>query len=309
MMETSSPVPTQLALRCFVSAAQDIERPALSRMLDELGVSAVFVEDFPPSVASATEAVQHALSTADFVVGVLSDSADNSNVMFELGVSVALEKPIIAVIPRRMPTPTPLDRQFVVRGDGVGDTALRFSIEQLVHRLVAGDVRTSGTPVAPISRRTLGTTAEELLLRLDAFGADAREQEIVQVLHDAFQALSLTVVEGGRDARFDLGIWDPELTALVGNPFVIEVKRELNDRRTIDHSLTQVESYLEATGGRWALLVYGSGDPAVVDQAAWARPVLASSVRDMVRSLRDVPFAEFLRRLRAQRVHGGPPGA
>src|ERR1700722_10932243 len=103
-------------IRCFVSASRQADTSQLVRTLHDAGVVAIFVEDIMPVAATTLTSVRQALEKTDFVLGVLSESIDNANVAFELGMAAALEKPTIVVIPRAVPVPPQLETQVIVRG-------------------------------------------------------------------------------------------------------------------------------------------------------------------------------------------------
>jgi hypothetical protein len=299
--------PTSVEFRCFIAASRQIDGPIIARTLHEAGVAAVFAEDFMPAEATALTVVRQALEASDLMLGVLSEDADNTTVAFELGMAAAMRKPAIALIPRGMSVPLQFEAHVVVRGDTADLPALRFAVEQLVGNLPHGVLQEERRPTTESAGATLGAAAQELVRRLDAWGPTIRHDDLMQLLTEAFRALGITAVEGSGDARFDLGVWDSELAGLVGNPFVIEVKQGLARRDQVTQALAQVERYLSATGGRWALLVYGAGDEALIAEAASGSRVLTSSARELILGLRDMTFAEFVRRIRAARVHGVEP--
>ncbi len=324
---TVVPEPAASGLRCFVAAPTGVDTRLVVRALEQAGVTAVFPEDFAPTRETVLTVVHKALQACDLVVGVLAEGADTTSVAFELGMAAAMKKPAIALVARGTPLPVQLEEHVVVRGDTADTVALTFAVEQLTINLRqttstkprrirrpgretpktapegVGPVRQRPTP-SPPTGTILGSAADEFLNRLEALGKTPREQDLVQILTDAFRTLGIVVVEGTPAARFDLGIWDPELAAIVGNPFVIEVKRTLERRDQIIRAVDQVSHYLAATGGRWALLAYGGGDAALIDESVRSTQVLATSIHDLLMSLRAVPFAELVQRLRAARVHG-----
>ncbi len=286
--------------RCFVSTADAGAQRSLAQTLVAAGVQPVFPEDLPLGPTTAVDSIHRAIASCDLVLGVITEKGDNGNVMFELGLAFALAKPVLALVPRQMTVPGPLDRQFVIRGDVSDYEAIRFAVEPLARRVA----RTSTTVTAASTKLTLGQSADGLLARLANLDESARETDLLSLLADVFRYLDLTAVVGGSDARFDFGIWDAELGPVVGNPFVIEVKHALRSGRDVGRALSQVEGYLEATAGRWALLLYRHGDGSLINDAAWDRPVLTASIDQLIDALRDTSFAEFVRRLRSERVHG-----
>jgi hypothetical protein len=294
---------------CFVVAANSVETPAILEAVARAGANPIVMEDLAPRRGLLVEILRDAMSSVDVVVGVLSASVANDSTIFVLGMAAALGKPTIVVTSQEMAIPDWPGTTMTVREVGPRYDALRFALKQVLHGLSEGIVLPTRLPAEfpPSTLNPIGEFSHRLLRGLDEAGERPTETELVGILAQALEAGGASpVVEGGPDARFDLGVWDAELEALVGNPLVIEVKTELRDADSTVRALAQVERYLVATGGRWALLVYGSGNDAMVRDVAWTRPVLTSSLRELLAALSDASFSQYVSRLRAERVHTSP---
>src|SRR5690242_9798628 len=90
-------LPDRPSRKCYVSAPTQFSRRKLESAIREAGFEPVDVSDFHSAGMSASEAVLETLHGVDAVVGVLSSPAENANVLVELGMAVALKKPVIAL--------------------------------------------------------------------------------------------------------------------------------------------------------------------------------------------------------------------
>jgi hypothetical protein len=80
--------------RCFISAKYGVELGTLQRVLDEMGVEWAWAQTSSHG-ATVAKAVSEAIKRADFVLGVLADGDINANVMFELGIAIGIEIPVL----------------------------------------------------------------------------------------------------------------------------------------------------------------------------------------------------------------------
>jgi hypothetical protein len=110
------------------------------------------------------------------------------------------------------------------------------------------------------------------------------------------------------DVGFDVGVWSDDLAAIGGNPLVVEVKRNLLPEATSQalHALVQHPT------ARLALIVHlhTSHDDrasAAMKTVPTPYPVLTTSLEELIRRMASASFAEVVRDLRNQSVHGALP--
>lgn len=113
------------------------------------------------------------------------------------------------------------------------------------------------------------------------------------------------------EARFenriaDFAIWSDELGTYVGNPLIIEVKRQIRGFTGLAQAFAQLTTYLQAANASWGLLLFQEGpEPAVLEShLAQASRVLAISIADLLDRLQTVSFVDVVRDLRNRKVHG-----
>ena len=190
---------------------------------------------------------------------------------------------------------------IVVRAPITDLAAIDFVFNQIQGRAAFSPV--GGRPTG----QALGSLADSLLTR----ASHLRETATPQTTGFALEALIVEAIEAsgavavhaaGRDRGFDLGVWSDDLDGIAANPILVEVKQNL--RRDTER---QALSALHLTAGaRVALIVYLAVDPADAHVVLETRfPVLAIQLDELLGRMRSSSFAEVVRDLRNQSIHGG----
>jgi hypothetical protein len=265
---------------------------------------------------SILESLRGAVLAADRVLVVLPEAGQSLNPAFEAGMAAALRKPVAVIAPPGVEVPSDLAGFLVVRArpDDLG--AVHFALDQAEAWVpaatlpvsVRSDVRWrvlgESAPSAP-SGDALGARADDLLARADEIRAlgntAAAERALVDVLVEAIEESGALAVQNVTDRGYDLGVWSDDLDAIAANPLLIEMKTSLS-RAAVRQAAQMAQAHLSA---RTVLLIYLDQletDPAALREARL--PVLAVSLRELLARMRDASFAEVVRQLRNQSVHG-----
>jgi hypothetical protein len=153
----------------------------------------------------------------------------------------------------------------------------------------------------------LGSDADLIITSLrSALDANDRrgvERLVVQALRGA--GADIVSEASNPDLGADIAVWSDALQPFIGNPLLIEVKSRIGTdeiRRAADQLFTAVAS----SGGSWGLLLYGRGSEELSPSPRGLPPtILTSPIEELIQQLRTRSFAEVVRDLRNQRVHGG----
>jgi hypothetical protein len=264
--------------------------------------------DHPLDSGSLSSATRKTVEDSDAVVVLLAAAATNA--LFDAGVGYALGKPIIlGLLDEAIPLPFDVSEFPVVRL-----VSADFSpLVDLLDRLSMVDLTPPQPP--PPSSRSAGvlskqrarTLADQVATALAASTPKEQHELLVQAVSGALSSAKLQMVASPRDGgSFDIGVWEPRLASIVGTPVLIEVKTTLMSQPGAAFEI--VTKNTAKSGGQWALLVYGEGPPeALVDEWAFAYPVLPIKATNLIANLANRSFAEIVRDLRNRRVHGSRP--
>jgi hypothetical protein len=242
----------------------------------------------------------------DIVIGVLTSERRSQWVLFELGQAAALGRQIVLIAPPKLSAvPSHLKRFLVIRAGPTNHDAIDFALDQIL-----ASPERPPIPRATVTsfRPSLGTDADSIItdLQLAIKRSDYRavERGVVQALRGS--GVDIVSESPTPDLGADIAVWSDELQPFVGNPLLIEIKSRVRDlselRRASDHLFSAVSS----RGGTWGLLLYGEGPSNLALHSKGTPPtILTCSIGDLIEQLRARSFAEVIRDLRNQRVHGG----
>jgi hypothetical protein len=291
---------------CFVSAPQGTELEAVHASLLAHGITPIVPQELRAGTDLASE-VQRALRQADLIIGVFPAARESPWVLFELGQAWALGKPIVLIAPPGVQVPSPLQGLLVLQITPDNRAALDFTLDQLIAAPAEPPPQAASKPS---TFQALGARADEFLARIEEALLPGNASLLEKAISDAIRASGVNVLaeSGGGDRGFDLAVWSDVLAPFVGNPLLVEVKARLSSTAALLDSLRKLFASSTATGGQWALLVYGEGQPPGPRFLAEAPPnVLVISARSLLEELRTRTFPEIIRDLRNRRVHGARP--
>ncbi|HZM80337.1 MAG TPA: leucine-rich repeat domain-containing protein [Candidatus Limnocylindrales bacterium] len=285
--------------RWFVSAGSNVDLSPLMSDLQRRGADPYVLSDVAELGSDVLQSLRQAIARADQVLLVVGRGTISSTVMFEAGIAVGMDKPLIVIADPHIKLPYDLPGVLTVRARPDDLEAVGFALDQAQGRNVRRSQKAAATG------RSLGQRIDGLLVRLRA-AEPINESYAIALLKEALDDSGVIAAEGGNtDQRFDLGVWSDDLDSIAANPLLIEVKRKLH-RVAVD----QAHRYLaESPTARAALIV----SLVPVDREVTERlrrsgqPVWVILLRDLLERMRSESFAEVVRDLRNRAAHGALP--
>lgn len=218
--------------RCFISAKYGVELGTLQRVLDEVNVEWAWARSSPHG-ATVVEAVTQAIKRADFVLGVLADGDVNANVMFEVGIAIGLETPVLLLMTGKKPLPFDLAPFRHFNTDLQDAKLLSLQLDLFLRSLATpkNDKRRQGNPSSGRINRIQDQPAPKLL-------DSALEQNIATAIHRSGGRVTIPS-RYGQMLTPNLLMWLPEVDSELFNPAAIEAKETIgaHDLPTLQHRL------------------------------------------------------------------------
>jgi hypothetical protein len=307
---------------CYLSVPVEYDVAALSRALEEQNIKPIVPTDIPFSVGSSVDHVTAAIRACDLFLAVL-DETSNPSRYFEIGIAYSLQKRMLIVLPYSGASEFPFSFSElpVIRIAPDNYEEIAASLAQ-IHKHIKRSYRRASYSLKP-SRPVRGTQYENLLhevaqleersRRKDPYTTPALERDIAKIVSSAIKLSGVSVVSeprletpalGRKTHHPDLAIWSDELHSTVGNPFLIEVKRTLKSPKDVRAIVDQIAGYIGENKTSWVLLLYLEGPEALDDLSSVPPNILTLKIESFVRMLRDKSFADIVRNLRNQKVHG-----
>lgn len=286
---------------CFISAPAGTDLRILTSSLERHGYKVSAPDDLSPG-QPWLDALIESIRRADLIVGVFATRNAVGNVAFELGCAAANGKRVLVLAsPSVEDMPFAVSSLLVVRCDPTAQEAIDFVLDNLPDSVPL----VPSASIAPSNRIIPRTHLEAYKKKL---ATATKEFDLITVLRELLLESGVDVVT---EARFgnrvaDFAIWSDELGTYVGNPLIIEVKRQLRGLAGLAQALAQLTTYLQAANASWGLLLYDEGPESVLfeSQLSQSSKVLAISIGDLLDRLQTVSFVDVIRDLRNRKVHG-----
>lgn len=292
--------------RAFISAPASADTSVIRRVLQQQGIETFTPDELDLPGLPFSEVVREGIEQADFFVGIVDDAATNNNVLFELGFAQAMQKRTFVIVDTKATSPfTAAFGIPYLRTSPTNAEAITYGLQQFV----ASKHKSRLPPKSVAETHCIGNAADELLAKLSGIEESRNESELLRVITDAIRHAGVSVIaERSSDsraeaARADLAVWSEDLVPWVANPLPIQVKLGLSSRADADRLFEGLQAALPSVRATWILFIYMDARPdqlSAIDRG----PILATSARDFIESLRTASFGEVVRKLRNARVHG-----
>jgi hypothetical protein len=289
---------TQTVKKAFITAPPGLDIHFLRNTLRRRGIESFFADEVGLPGSSLPEILTEGLDEADLVIGFLDAERNNGNVLFELGFAMALGKRVLVFTPNEEIFPgVLLTGMQTVRATPHDEERIEFGLTQAI----AAPRKKEKTRKEPVKQtHPIGELAEQLLAEIPP-GTDPRRVE--EVIAKAIKQSGVTTLSATKDAGI-LAVWSDDLEPWVGNPLLVEIKTGRCNGDLLEKGVEQVRRGIEARGASWGLFIHSGLLPPGLKKRLRGTSVLAISVEDFLRSMKDEAFADLVRGLRNDRVHG-----
>lgn len=287
----------------YLSSPHYMDLSGIYKELESRGVRIIRPDELDLPGRNLSEMVRETLGRADLVLAVVDASAASNNVFFEVGFAQAMGKPTFVLLAgNASPSPWLSSGIPYFRFDPEKAAGLDFGISQILSAaLHAG--KTSSTPFK--RSRPLGNQALDLLHQLHEAGDTIAPEQFEAILASAIRASGVASISEARgtESGFDFAVWSEDLSPWIGNPIAVKVRLEIRNKADLSLAVEQLAHAMARSDIPWSLLIYRM---AAIDvtQLVCMPNVLILSGEQFLGGLQSVGFAELLRQLRNQRVHG-----
>lgn len=245
--------------RCFISAQSGAASKALAQAFAARGVESFRADDIVLG-SDLTPEILHHLENADFVGALVDDAGAAPNVMFELGAAYNLRKPIILFTTTYDRLLSGLRGIYVVRATIDEIPSVSADIDRFLHH--AGAVALVDEEGSERKQRPSLSWARDALEGLRNAAAADRGRRFEWLVSEVFRRAGGEVVQDpsheGEEA--DLIVWMDDIAYEVGGPMIVQCKSYPGGSGSIlanaKHTVDRLETYLDASDAKIALLVY-----------------------------------------------------
>ena len=294
-------------LSCFISAPAGVNLLKIKRILNEKGLEFIHPSEIPFSGQSISEKISKLISQADLFIAVFDNELPNGNIFFELGLAVAQKKQIIILAPSKFKLPSDLAGFLYLKIDADNIEALGFTVDQL---LAAPIKRTKKRQVKkpPRVSKPVGFGVIELRNRLKSLDSRIAGYELENFVGDILKESGISIIKQSNRPDFgaDFAIWSDDLSSILGNPILIEIKRSIKSASQVKKVTDQLLRYMNKSNSRSALVLYLEGLPSSEAQTtAHLFNIIFFQLEEFIEQLQENSFADIVRTRRNIIAHGG----
>jgi hypothetical protein len=295
---------------CFVSAPAGVNLARIKKLLLEKGLEFIHPSEILSYGQSISEKINTLISQSDIFIAVFEDKFERGNTFFELGIAVARKKQIIILTSPSFPLPSDLTGFLTLKISQDNFDALDFAIDQLLAATIKKKRKKEPRSFKGFREvgKPVGNKIFELKHRLDNLDPGITGDELENFVSDLLKESGISVIQQSKmpDVGADIAIWSDDLGAILGNPILIEIKRNIRNRSQALQVTNQLLSYLQKTNSRFAIVLYLEGLPSSsIQEFSKQFNVLFFQLGDFVEQLQNKSFADTIRIHRNIIAHGG----
>ncbi|MGH7174075.1 MAG: hypothetical protein ACRELG_27705 [Gemmataceae bacterium] len=287
----------------FISAPPYVDTSGIRKELENKGVTVFSPDELDLPGRNLSEIVREAIGRADLVVAVVDSSAASNFVFFEVGFAQAMRKPAFVLLTGdASSTPWLSSGIPYFRFDPEKSTGLDFGISQILAVAHHG----KKPPPKPAKRsHPLGDRAIDLLHQLHEAGDTLSSEQLKTLIASAIRASGVANVSeaSGTDCGLDFAVWSEDLSPWLGTPVAVQLRLKIGNKADAIQAVGQLAQAMARSDIAWGVLVYFT---AAIDleHLVCMPNVLVVSAEQFLEKLQHASFAELVRQLRHQRIHG-----
>ena len=293
-------------LTCFISAPAGVNLVKIKSILKEKGLEFIHPSEIPSSGQSISEKISKLISQADLFIAVFDNELSNDNIFFEVGLAVAQKKQIIILAPSNFELPSDLSGFLYLKIDADNIEALGFTVDQL---LAAPFKRTKKRQVKkPLHiSKPIGLGIIELRNKLKSLDYKIAGYKLENFVGDILKESGISIIKQSDRPDFgaDFAIWSDDLSGILGNPILIQIKKSIKSASQVKKVANQLLRYMDKSNSRSALVLYLEGLSSYEAQStARLFNIIFFKLDEFIEQLQDKSFADTVRKRRNIIAHG-----
>jgi len=251
---------------------------------------------------SFQKAIKNAISECDFLFLIYSN--ENPNIAFEAGIAVSSNKPIFSVISEKKNDPDFLFDSTYVHALPNEIEKIEFNLKIFLDKIKP---KKSSTTI----KKQIFYGGSEPNHYIDIYNKyinlDVKSERNYELFFkDIFEIYKLNVIQNKFDTNSDFYtdfcIWSDKLSNVIGNPILIEVKKEINNK--VLESITETISKLLTNNfAESCLIFYETLKGIDKKNLPNTSNYLFIQISDFIAKLNDGDFNDSIRKIRNEIVH------
>ena len=292
---------------CFISAPFGFDASPLIEAMEERNIVSVRGDDLAPG-ESVFQRVQQEIRHSDLVCVVLPQGYGQDNLIFEAGLALGSDRPVLVLASPDVDIPFELGELTCVRASLTDKPFLGSILDAYLPEVLSRSPRIHRPPTSALKRLSQ-EDAEESLRSLKGRKAIG-ESKLMEVVADVFRKVGIPASSqptDGSGSRLDSAIWIDEIQSIFGNPILVEVEAGGLSQSRIDRTYHRLSENLIRAKLRLGIIVYWDLAGGKFKVAAHHLPlVICLSIEELIDSLRQGTLTTTLLAIRNRAMQGVP---
>ncbi|MBN1184974.1 MAG: toll/interleukin-1 receptor domain-containing protein [Bacteroidales bacterium] len=253
---------------------------------------------------SFQKAIKDAIKECDFMVIVYSNV--NPNIAFEAGIGVSLKKPIFSIVSEKNNDPDFLFESAYVHALPEDVSKIEFNLRIFLDNIKP---KKKTTPIIVTKHKFYGGGYPNYYDKIFSWYQsinNSTEKDYELLFKQIFELYKLSVIQNKFDSNIkfltDFCIWSDELNNVIGNPILIEIKKEIN-RNNIDSLKETVLNLVNNNSAESCLVFYESLKNLTKKDLPNSSRYLFIQISDFIEKFKTSDFNESIRKIRNEIVH------
>jgi len=251
---------------------------------------------------SFQRSIRDSIKECDFMIIVYSHS--NPNIAFEAGIGVTLNKPIFSIVSEKNNDPDFLFDSTYVHALPEEVNKIEFNL-----KIFLDNIKPKQRTATVKKQKFYGGGYPNYYDKIFSWYKginNSTEKDYELLFKQIFELYNLSVIQNKFDSNIkfltDFCIWSDELNNIIGNPILIEVKKEIN-RNNIDNLKDTVFNLVNNNSAESCLVFYESlKDLSKKDLPNTSR-YLFIQISDFIEKFKTSDFNDSIRKIRNEIVH------
>lgn len=291
---------------CFIVSPLGTDTSVLRNELRQRGILLRDSSTLPNIGYTVLDSIVAVIRSVDFVCAVVDTSVSVPSVMFEIGLAVAFQRPVLLLVGSDVDDlPTSISSLPIARLDPNSRESISLQLDNFLRfspkRLRLGQVRQSRqSPQIDVG------WAMSALADVENSDGNTSESQIQQILAELLRRSGATVVQQPAEMSkgADMAVWIDELSPVVGNPVIIEVKTKSHSMH-FQGAVTQLREFIRSSPATLGLLIVEDGyKEQFSDFSPEWPPVIVLGIRELVHLVGRGELIPTITRHRNEAAHG-----
>lgn len=289
-------------MKAFLSYSFNDNISEITELLTEQGIEVFDSRNDIEYGSSFQQAIKKSITECDFLFLIYSSS--NPNIAFEAGIAVSKNKPIFSVISEYNIDPDFLFDSTYVHASPTDTEKIKFNLNIFLDK-----VKPKKKSYTDIKHELYGV--EYINYYTEIYNnylsiSNKSEKEYESLFKDIFHKYELNVIQNKQDynTQFytDFCIWSDKLSNVIGNPILIEIKKELNNNN-ISKIQKTIHKLINNNSAESCLIFYDILNGIKKDDLPNTSKYLFIQISDFIENLNKNDFNESIKKIRNEIMH------